>query len=202
MAVQSGVYKGVSAEAREAERRRRLLDATLSVWADPEVRTTMTSVCAVARLTERYFYESFTNLHAAQNAVMEMVASEIETTTTEAAEAAGDDPSARSEAALRALFDLLLADPRKGRVAIIESGTMPALRGRRTELLRHFAHLATEQAHEATGLQRRERQDRLAGVLFVGGVAELVTAWLDGAIDATPDELVETATRGFLGLFG
>ena len=200
--MQSGVYKGVSAAARTAERRRRLLDATLSVWADPQARTTMTAVCASAGLTERYFYESFTNLDDARNAVLEQVAGEIETTTVAAVAAADPDPAARIHGALRAFVDLLLADPRKGRVAIIESATLPALRERRSTLLRHFARIVTEQAHEMAGLRRRDRQDELAGMLFVGGVAELVTAWLDGTLDATPEEVVETASRSFLGLFG
>lgn len=199
MAVQSGVYRGVSAQDRAAERRRRLLDATLSVWADPETRTTMTAVCAEAGLSERYFYESFTGLDQAQTAVLEAVATEIETTALQAADAAGDDPARRIRAATEAFVSLLVSDPRKGRVAIVEAGAMPALRARRTELLRHFAHLAAEVAHETLGLHRRE--DELAGLLFIGGMAEVVTAWLDGGLDATPEEVVETATRGFLGLY-
>lgn len=202
MAVQSGTYKGVSAEERTAERRRRLLDATLSVWADPACRTTMTAVCAAAGLTERYFYESFANLDAAQSAVLEMVAVQIEQVSLAAAEQAGPDPAARIRSAVRALMDLLVEDPRKGRVAIIEAGTMPSLRGRRTELLRHFAHLAATEAHELEGLRRRDREDDLAGLLFIGGMAEVVTAWLDGALDVTVEELAETATRSFLGLYG
>ncbi len=199
MAVQSGTYRGVSAQDRAAERRVRLLDATLSVWADREARTTMTAVCAAAGLSERYFYESFTGLDEAQHAVLEAVATEIETTALAAAEAAGDEPGRRIRAAVAAFVDLLLADPRKGRVAIIEAGAMPALRSRRTELLRHFARLAAEQAHEMHGQRRHE--DELAGLLFIGGVAEVVTAWLDGALDASAEELVETASRGFLGLY-
>ncbi|WP_028653889.1 TetR/AcrR family transcriptional regulator [Nocardioides sp. J54] len=202
MAVQSGIYKGVSAADRMAERRSRLLDATLSVWADPEQRTTMTGVCATAGLTERYFYESFKNLDEAQSAVLEAVATEIEQVTQDAAQAAGTDPATRIRAAIRAFLELLVADPRKGRVAIIEAGTMPSLRGRRTDLLRHFAHLASVEAHERAGLQRREREADLAGLLFIGGMAELVTAWLDGVLETTPDEIVETASRSFLGLYG
>lgn len=200
MAVQSGIYKGVSAQDRAAERRGRLMDATLSVWADPEIRTTMTAVCSAAGLSERYFYESFTGLDEAQRAVLEAVATEIETTALAAAEAAaGDDPGRRIRAAVGAFVDLLLADPRKGRVAIIEAGAMPALRSRRTELLRHFARLSAEQAHEMHGKHRHE--DELAGLLFIGGVAEVVTAWLDGTLDVSAEELVETASRGFLGLY-
>lgn len=197
--MQSGVYKGVSAAERAAERRRRLLDATLSVWADPATRTTMTAVCAEAGLTERYFYESFTGLDDALTAVLDSVATEIETTSLAAAEAAGSDSAARIRASVGAFVELLLADPRKGRVAIIEAAAVPGLRARRTELLRHFAHLAAEEAHETHGERRRE--DELAGLLFIGGMAEVVTAWLDGVLDATPEEVVETASRGFLGLY-
>ena len=78
MAVQSGLYKGLSAAERAAERRARLLEATLSVWADTEVRTTMTAVCAEAGLSERYFYESFAGLDEALTAVLDGVAGEIE----------------------------------------------------------------------------------------------------------------------------
>lgn len=202
VAVQSGTYRGVSAADRAAARRTRLLEATLSVWADPEVRTTMTAICASAGLSERYFYESFKNLEEAQVAVLEAAATEIETVTLRAADTAGADPAARIRASLEAFMDVLATDPRKGRVAIIEAGNTPTLRGRRTEVLRHFAHLAAAEAHDRYGLKRRERTDELAGLLFIGGMAELVTAWLEGALDATPEEMVDTASRSFLGLYG
>lgn len=196
--MQSGVYKGVSAADRVAERRRRLLDAALSVWAAVDTRTTMTAVCSAAGLTERYFYESFRGLDEVLTAVLEEVATEIEATTLAAAEAAGSDPAARITAAVGAFVDLLLADPRKGRVAIIEAAALPGLRGRRTQLLRHFAHLAAEEAqHHAA----RRHEDELAGLLFIGGMAEVVTAWLDGALEVAPEEVVATASRAFLGLY-
>lgn len=202
MAGQTGVYRGVSAAERAAERRERLLAATLSVWADPTVRTTMTGVCAEAGLSERYFYESFRNLDEALTAVLDAIATEIEQTTQAAAQAAGDDPAARVHASVAAFVQLLVDNPAKGRVAIIESVGMPALRGRRTELLRHFAHRTAEEAHDLIGLPRRStREEEIAGLLFIGGMAELITAWLDGVLDATPEELVEEAARGFLGLY-
>jgi AcrR family transcriptional regulator len=203
MAVQSGVYRGVSAQDRAAERRARLIEATLAVWADPGAKTTMTGICAEAGLTERYFYESFRNLDEALTAVLDGIAAEIEATTQRAADEAGDDAAARVHASVRAFVELITADPRKGRVAIIEAGAMPALRHRRTELMRHFAHRAAEEAQELLGLPHRgERHDEIAGLLFIGGMAELITAWLDGVLEATPEEIVETASRSFLGLYG
>jgi AcrR family transcriptional regulator len=203
VAVQSGVYRGVSAAERAARRRARLVEATLAVWAEPGSRPTMTAICAAAGLSERYFYESFAHLDQALTAVMDAVAAEIEETTRQAADAAGADARARVEASVRAFVRLLVDDPRKGRVAIIESAAVPALRRRRTELLRHFAHRSAEEAQDLAGLPHRgAREDEIAGLLFIGGMAELITAWLDGVLEATPDEIVEAATRSFLGLYG
>ena len=71
------------------------------------------------------------------------------------------------------------------------------------ELLRHFAHRSAEEARELAGLPHRSlREDEIAGLLFVGGMAELITAWLDGVLEASPDEIVEAASRSFLGLYG
>lgn len=203
MAGQSGIYRGVSAEDRAAERRSRLLEATLAVWADPDARTTMTAICAAAGLTERYFYESFANLDDALTAVMDVIVAEIEQATVAAADAAGDEPADRVLASVRAFVRLLVDDPRKGRVAIIESISSPVLRRRRTELLRYLAHRSAEEARTRLGLPRRsDREDEVAGLLFIGGMAELVTAWLDGTLSATPEEIVQAAAHSFLGLYG
>lgn len=204
MAVQSGVYRGVSAADRVADRRARLLEAGLAVWADPDTRTTMTAVCAAAGLTERYFYESFSGLDELLEAVMDAIAAEIEETSSRAAaECVVDDPVARVHASILAFVQLLLDDPRKGRVAIIESVSAPALRRRRTALLRHLAHRSSIEARDVLGLPgRSEREDETAGLLFIGGMAELITAWLDGSLEVTAEEIVEAASRGFLGLYG
>jgi len=202
MAVQSGTYRGVSAEDRRAQRRTQLLEATLAVWGRPGGgRVTMTAVCARAGLTERYFYESFRNVDDALTAVMENIATEIEDTSQAAADAAGDDPTARVRASVRAFVELMAEDPRKGRVAIIEAGGLAPLRPRRTELLRRFAHRSAEEARELYDLTGRDpRESEIAGLLFIGGMAELISAWLDGAVDATTDELVDAATMMSVGL--
>jgi len=200
MAVQSGTYRGVSAEDRREQRRKRLLEATLAVWGRPGGgRVTMTGICAEAGLTERYFYESFRNVDDALTAVMESIATQIDETSQAAAEAAGDDPTARVRASVQAFVELIAADPRKGRVAIIEAGGLAPLRPRRTELLRQFAHRSAEEARELYDLSSRSpRESEIAGLLFIGGMAELIAAWLDGAVEATTEELVDAATGMFV----
>ena len=154
----------------------------------------------VAGLTERYFYESFRSLDEALVAVLEEIATEIEERSRSAAEAAGDDPAARVRASVQAFVDLVAADPRRGRVAIVEAGAHPALRPRRTKLLRHFAHRAAEEARELYDLDRGVAESEMAGLLFIGGMAELVTAWLDGSLDASPEQLVDAATAAFIAM--
>ncbi len=202
MAVQSGVYRGATAAERATERRSRLLDAGLTVWADAGTRTTMTAVCAEAGLSERYFYESFTGLDALLEAVLNQIAVEIEDNSRSAAEAAGGDPEARMRASIGAFVRLLVEDPRKGRVAIVESVAFPHLRRRRTELLRHLAHESALEVRTWLGDSGRSRAaDETSGLLFIGGMAELVTAWLDGAIEVSAEEMVEAACRALRGLY-
>ena len=202
MAVQSGVYRGVSAADRAAERRNRLLEAALTVWADPETRTTMTAICAEAGLSERYFYESFSGLDAALEAVLDHIATEIEEISRSAADGAGPDPEERVRTSVSAFVQLLVDDPRKGRVALIEAVAVPALRQRRTQILRHLAHESALQAREHFGAAGRgPSADETAGLFFIGGMAELVTAWLDGTLDIPADEIVDAAVRVLLGLY-
>lgn len=205
MAGQSGVYRGVSAEDRAAERRSRLLEAALTVWSRAGAeggKVTMTGICAEAELTERYFYESFGGLDEALTAVLDSIADEIEVVTQAAADAAGDDPARRVRASVLAFVTLMQDDPRKGRVAIIEAGAMGSLRHRRTALLRHFAHRSAEEALSLVGIRPVSPRDgEMAGLLFIGGMAELITAWLDGALEATPDDIVDAATRMYLGFY-
>lgn len=203
MAVQSGMYRGVSAEERAADRRARLMEAALEVWADPGRRTTMTAICSEAGLTERYFYESFSDLDDALNAVLTAVGEEIETTCTAAADAVEEDPAARVYAAINAFVQFLVDDPRKGRVSLIEAQATPELRQRRTALLRSLAEYATREARDHFGLPPRSaREDEFTGLMFIGGMAETFTSWLDGTLEATPEELLDVSARAFLCLYG
>ncbi len=205
MAVQSGVYRGVSATDRAADRRRRLLAAALDVWSTAGTKVTMTAICTSAGLIERYFYESFANLDEALVAVLDSIAAEIEERTQAAvaeAEAAGGDAGDRVRASVLAFLTLLQEDPRKGRVAIVEAGAMPGLRHRRAGVRGRFGRRSAEGAALTRGLGRRTgTEGEVGGLLFIGGMAELITAWLDGAIEATPEEIVDAATRMYLGLY-
>lgn len=192
-------YRGVAAADRQAQRRDQLLEATLDLWGDPaRPRVTMTAVCQRAGLTERYFYESFSHLDEARFAVLEMIATEIEHTTVNALHAVGGDPTERVQASISAFVKILTDDPRKGRAAIVESAHVETTRELRALLLRRFAELSASEARRLYGAQSwSEDEGALVATMFVGGVAQLVTSWLDGSLPATPEEIVHAAACNF-----
>ncbi len=202
VAVKQGVYRGQSAEERSAERRARLLEATLEVWGSldgPPV--TMTRICQQAGLTERYFYEQFTGLEAALSAVLESIYEEILDLTARAVEETEGGPAERAHAAVAAFVGIFVDDPRKGRAAMILAPSRPTLRARRQAMLKGLADFAEVEALELYGDEAEPGSAGvLAALLFVGGLSELVVAWLDGTVDTTPAEIADAATRAFTRL--
>jgi AcrR family transcriptional regulator len=193
-------YRGVSAEDRRAQRRTRLIAAGLDLlgtvgWE----QTTMTAVCARAKLTERYFYEHFTGRDQLLLAVVDQVADEARTTVVNALATAPREPRAAAHAMITAFVDFITDDPRKGRAALVESAAADSLRARRHELLREFAHLVVVQAHALFGARALPPpRDEINALLFVGGLAELLTAWLSGEITASRTDIVDVATDQFV----
>lgn len=187
------VYAGVSAEDRQAGRRARLLEAGLDIvgrdgWQAAGVR----AICARARLTPRYFYESFENREALLMALFDGLSAEAAALVLDAVVTAPDDATAKSRAAVEAFVDLLEEDPRKARVLFVEARGIEAIERRRHEVLRMFARLIREQGKAF--YRPPPGADRLldtTAFLLAGGLAELLLAWLDGELASSRHELVE-----------
>lgn len=193
-------YRGVSAEDRRADRRTRLVAAGLDLLGTAGFeQTTMTAVCARAKLTERYFYEHFSGRDQLLLAVVDQVADEARATVGAALASAPRDPRAAATAMITAFVDFVTDDPRKGRAALVESAAADPLRGRRHELLREFAHRLVAAAHALFGDDALPPpRDEINALLFVGGLAELLTAWLTDEITATRADIVAAATDQFV----
>lgn len=192
-------YGGVSAQERTAARRERLLEAALQLYGTPGAdRVTMTAVCTEARLTERYFYESFHDLEGLLLEVIERIAEEVRVAALAALDEARGEPEVRARAAIAAFVDILTTDPRKGHAAMVASAAVEPFRTRRRELLHRFARLVAEESKLLYGDRAwSSPHDEVTALLFVGGLAELVTAWLSGDVDVSPEMIVDAATYQF-----
>jgi AcrR family transcriptional regulator len=197
----TGVYRGVAAVERRAERRARLLEACLELvgtsgWQAASVR----AVCARARLTTRYFYESFESRAALLLALFDAITEEAAVRVLAAVADAPDDAERKSRAAVGAFVDLLVDDPRKARVAFSEAEGNELLIRHRRAALRMFAGLMGEQARAFYGGPGGDGEDRIVEItalLLSGGLAELLLAWIEGDVRATRDELVEDCAALF-----
>ena len=193
-------YRGVSGPERTARRRADLMAAAFDLlgtlgWE----QATMTAICARAKLTERYFYESFAGRDELLVAVFEELAEQIRAVVVHALDTAPPGPEATARAAITVFVDLLTDDPRNGRVAMVESGATGLLRLRRHQILGEFADLIVAKSHEVFGPDALPApRDRLNALLFTGGLAEVLTAWLAGEVTASKADIIETAVTQFV----
>lgn len=182
-------FRGRTPDERVAERRAKLLEAALDlIGTEGWDAATMTAICRRAGLTERYFYESFKDREALYIALIEQIGDEVAAALRSGLEDA--DRDARVHAVTRALLAVLLGDPRKGRVALLEGLGSVAAQRRRRELLLGFERLARDESVALLGSGAiTPRQAELGAVAMGGAVNELVSRRLEGTLDISDDEL-------------
>lgn len=186
-------YGGASADERRGRRRAGLLASGLELLGTAGLAgTTVRRVCAHAGLTERYFYESFTDRDALLVAVFDEVAAGGVACILDAVQGVPtDDPHAAATAAFGAFVEYLTSDPRRGRVLLLEAHGSQCLQRRRHRSLRTFALLAVEHGRPRLGPPAPSETDALLTALaLVGGLAELLACWLNGDLDVPRERLV------------
>lgn len=188
-------YGGASAETRVAERRARLMEAGLELLGTVGLHgTTVRGVIEQARLTPRYFYESFTDLDSLIIEIYDAVVTELRDASVAALLDAPKDTRARVHAVITAIVNHFGDDPRKGKLVLAEAMASPALMRRRLDTSHMFTDLMSGRAagHEASPALL------LAARFIVGGFAEALTAWLQGDLVSTREELVDGCTTLFM----
>ncbi|MFD8497827.1 TetR/AcrR family transcriptional regulator [Amycolatopsis sp. NPDC059657] len=179
-------WAGTKLEDRKAARRSQLIDAAVDLLgAEDGPALSVRAACRHAKLTERYFYESFTDREALVAAAYEHVGALAHQVLVDAVQAA-PTPDARAEAAVTAFVELIVDDPRQGRVLLLAPMTEPALSRRGVELLPAFAALVRDQL--SNGADDLDRQ--MTAIGLVGALANLFIAYLDGTLEVPRDRLV------------
>lgn len=195
-------YGGQDAGQRVAERRSRLLAAGLELMGTRGVAgTTVRGIAEESGLAARYFYESFAGIDALELAVFDEIAAEAAARALGALAHASDDPVGRTRAVLAEMVDLMLEDPRKGRIALIESVTSPVLGPRVLLESRRFAGML---ASTASGGDPDLAPDglpaglRITAQFLIGGVAHALGAVLQGDIAVERADLVDVLVDLFV----
>lgn len=196
-------WAGTTLDARQAARREQLIEAGFALLGEQGASAvTVRGVTRTARLSERYFYESFADRDALLITVHDRVAEQARAVIAAAVGALVDstppdsdaraDPEAPAIAGLSAFTDFLEEDPRRGRVLLQESFADEALVRHGVELLPSFTALLVEQI-SASFEGPDEVDATLSAVALVGALAHLYLGWIDGSLAVSRERLVRHA---------
>jgi AcrR family transcriptional regulator len=115
-------FKGLSLEVRQAERRERLMEAGLQSYGTMGYfAVTVRDVCIEAKLTERYFYESFKNSGTLFDAIFMRLVEDLQQCIVTAVMQGAPDPKRMVHLGLTAFFRRISDDQRMTRILFIDA---------------------------------------------------------------------------------
>jgi len=195
------MYRGMTPAERDADRRRRLLDAGLElIGTRGYAATSITEVCRAARVTARAFYDHFPSREELLLAVYAEVIERHARAVLDALADHPDDPEARVRAGVAASVRGWLDDPRRARLAQLEVlGVSPVAERRRLEVIDGYVEIV---AREARAIQHLldEAEARRIAVALVGAVNESIVEWLirEPGRSSDPRAVIATLQRLFV----
>jgi AcrR family transcriptional regulator len=186
-------YGGVSAEARTAARRERLIDAAIGLFGTQGYVTTgVKQLCREAGVTDRYFYESFRDRAELFAAAFERIVGELLDAVGAAALTEPRTPEHQARAAVDAFIRAVTADRAKARVLFLEAGAVGGDFGRDVRATtRRFADLITTAARPHLPLDVPDHRLAMGSLSLIGAMGIVVLEWLDGELDATVEDLTD-----------
>ncbi|GAA5049521.1 TetR/AcrR family transcriptional regulator [Nocardia callitridis] len=180
------IWGGTTLTERKQARRTALMEAALELIGEAGAPgVTMRAVCRGAGLTDRYFYESFASRDELLDVLYREVADEFLAPMT--GFATTNDP-ARDHEMSEILVDKILDDPRKSRLLLVEPYSSTGLGQTTLSVMPVFTRLMQDHlfAHIEDPVKRR-----LAAVTMASGNAGMFSAWLNGSLRATREQIVE-----------
>lgn len=191
-------WRGLSPEQRIAERRERLLDAALEVFATQTFHlSTVRDVCRAAGLTERYLYESFDDKESLLLALAERIVADFIAAAGPGLALAGSDLDATIEQAVGAAVHSLTDDPRRARILFIEIvGVSPRLEDKRREVIGSLVDVLRQVVDaSAAGSAAESVEVELVARAVIGAAAEVLVAYARQELPIDQDELVLNLRR-------
>lgn len=188
-------YRGLSSEARRAERRQKLIQAAVEVFGTVGFHAaTVRQICAAAGLTERYFYESFDNQHSLFDAAYDHELDRLRATIVAAIAGAPRGFPQMIEAVMRAYYGILQREPRLARILLIEIyGAIQDMDRLYQRGVRDFAALMRGVIEANTRLSLGGVDAQLFTTALIGAVTHLATHWLLNGYRESLDTMVSNS---------
>jgi len=197
-------YGGISLEERKLLRKKQFLQAGLRVFGSTGFRSaTVRSLCKEAKLTDRYFYESYGNLENLLKAVYANCMANLSMRILDAitSEYKKSDASKAITAGLDAFF-LELENPLIARICMIElEGISPEVNELYYSYIDRFSQILIALANHAFPDMPIDRGEQDAiGISLVGAMRQSATHWLMTNYEMDRAKLVSATSKLFLGM--
>lgn len=193
------VYRGMTAEDRDADRRRRILDAALEAFGTQGyAATTIEGLCAAAGIAARNFYDHFSSREDLLLAVYDEVIAGHTQAVVAALEAEPAELEAHVRAGLHAAVGAFAADERRARIALVECvGVSPRMEAHRMDVLSAYAALLDADAARLAERGLIEpRETSVTSMALVGAMTQVMNDWQHRPERRAPlDTVVDELTR-------
>jgi AcrR family transcriptional regulator len=177
-----GRWSGVPLEDRQALRRGELIDAGVDLLGgESGPALTVRAVCRATGLTERYFYESFSDRDEFVRAVYDDVCARAMSTLS-------SSTSARD--AVERFVALMVDDPTRGRVLLLAPTVEPVLTRSGANWMPSFIELLQHKVTRITEITQPAVQ-AMAATGLLGALTALFIAYLDGRLSATREQFID-----------
>lgn len=191
------VYGGRTAEQRKAQRRDALVTAALEIWqAKNWPGVTMRGVCAAAGLTDRYFYESFTDRDDLLTTIWDQMRDETMAMLQGAIDREhATRPLDQLGVATAAIVQDIAEQPVRAQILFGDHAGSAVLQQRRKDAIQTVTQTLVDLGlpFMREGIDAHEL--RMSTIIGIGGFVELMQAWRLGLIEADADTITRHLTR-------
>lgn len=196
-------FKGLSLEERKTLRRQKLMEAGLQAYGTQGFfAITVKDICNEAKLTERYFYESFKRSEELFKSIYLNLVEELQQNIVQKVTQALPDREKMIEAGLSTLLKVLKEDPRIARILFIDAVLVQELHGQTIHesislfdktIFNFLILLLPEQ-------QCSKSQATLIAAGLNGYVTQIAMRWVIGGFKQPFDEVLNTCKIAYLGI--
>ncbi|MBW1898044.1 MAG: TetR/AcrR family transcriptional regulator [Deltaproteobacteria bacterium] len=201
--IQKRKYGGIQANLRTQERRKKLIRAGLEAFGTRGyTKTSILSICRLAGLTERYFYESFKNKEELLCTVYRKLIDEQKNSAMSVIKNFEIPPEKETYHALRMFYQLFKDDPRRTRVQLFEVlGVSKKVDREYQTAMRTLAEMMKLFLCKAFPDNSKQLNNTIVATGLAGAIIQIAHEWaLDDFV--TPIDEIITSTMGIFNTIG
>ena len=197
-------FKGMSLSERKLARREKLIEAGIEAYGTHGFfSVTVKDICNEAKLTERYFYESFKKSEELFQVIFLQLIEQLQQTVMQGVMQGAPEPKNMIKGGLTAIFTMLKNDPRVARIIYIDAMLVQELHNHATihETMSRFDRLI----HSFVMLmmphiERSEQEISLVATGLNGYVTQIAVRWVMGGFKQSLEEIVSACEVVFVSL--